>query len=100
MVKHVVMFNFNDVDGCSASENALVAKKLILGLEGKVPSLRSIEVGLNELDSNGAQDLVLIAIFDDFEGLKAYDVHPEHQSVSKHIRATGCERHAVDFTFY
>ena len=99
MVKHIVMFNFNDAEGRTAIENAQIAKDNVLSLLGKVPSLRSIEVGLNEIESNGAQTLALIATFDDYEGLEAYDKHPEHQIVVKHIRATGCERHAVDFTF-
>lgn len=99
MIKHIVMFNFNDAEGRTAKENAEIAKEIILGLDGKVPSLKSIEVGLNEVASNGAQDLVLIATFDDLDGLKEYDQHPEHQVAVRHIKATGCERHAVDFTF-
>ncbi len=99
MIKHIVMFNFNDAEGRTAKENAEIAKEIILGLDGKVPSLKSIEVGLNEVASNGAQDLVLIATFDDLDGLKEYDQHPEHQVAVRHIKATGYERHAVDFTF-
>ena len=98
MIKHVVMFNFKDAEGRTSLENAQMAKDLILSLLGKVPSLRSVEVGLNELESNGAQSFCLITTFDDYEGLKEYSDHPEHQQVLKHIRATGGDRHAVDFT--
>ncbi len=99
MVKHVVMFSFKDAEGKTALENAQIAKEKGLALMGRVPTLRSMEIALNELESNKCHDLVLIATFDDFEGLKAYDEHPEHQEVVKHIRATFSERHAVDFTY-
>ncbi len=99
MVKHVVMFDFKDAEGKTALENATIAKEKGLALMGKVPSLRSMEMGLNELESVTCHDLVLIATFDDFDGLKAYDEHPEHQKVVAHIRATAHNRQAVDFTY-
>ncbi len=99
MVKHVVMFDFKDAEGRTALENAQIAKDMGMALMGKVPSLRSMEIGLNELESVKCHQLVLIATFDDFEGLKEYDAHPEHQEVVKHIRSTFTERHAVDFTY-
>ncbi len=99
MVKHVVMFDFKDAEGRTALENAQIAKDMGLALMGKVPTLRSMEIALNELESVKSHDLVLIATFDSFEGLKEYDEHPEHQKVVKHIRATFTERHAVDYTF-
>ncbi len=99
MVKHVVMFDFKDAEGRSALENAQIAKEKGLALMGKVPTLRSMEIALNELESVKCHQLVLIATFDDFNGLQEYDEHPEHQEVVKHIRATFTERHAVDFTY-
>ncbi len=99
MVKHVVMFDFKDAEGKTALENAKITKEMGEALMGKVPSLRSMEIEINELKSETSQDLVIIATFDDFDGLKAYDVHPEHQKVVTHIKATAGNRHAVDFTF-
>ncbi len=99
MVKHVVMFSFKDANGKTAKENAELAKKMGMELEHAVPTLKSIEIGLNEMESNKSHDLVLICTFDDYDGLKAYDSHPEHLKLVEHIRASFTERHAVDFTF-
>ncbi len=99
MLKHIVMFDFKDAEGRSAIENATIAKEKALALMGIVPTLRSMEVGLNEVESVTCHDFVLIATFDDIEGLKAYDEHPEHQKVVSHIKATAHNRQAVDFTY-
>ncbi len=99
MVKHVVFFDFFDAEGRTALENAQITKEMGEALMGKVPSLRSMEIGLNGLKSDTSQDLVIIATFDDFKGLEEYDVHPEHKKVVVHIRATGKNRHAVDFEY-
>ncbi len=99
MVKHVVMFSFKESDEKTAAEHAQTVKKMGLALLGTIESLKSIEMGINEVESNKSHDLVLISTFDDYDGLKAYDAHPEHQKVVEYIKAHFTERHAVDFTF-
>ncbi len=46
-----------------------------------MPSLRSMEVGIDFMGSERSYDLVLIATFDDEAGLAAYDKHPSHEEV-------------------
>ncbi|MFI3257290.1 MAG: Dabb family protein [Spirochaetales bacterium] len=94
MIKHIVMFKFKE----NAHENAQKLKEMALALYGKIPALRSIDIGINEKPSDAAQDLVLTGEFDDFDGLQEYAVHPEHQKVLEFIKAHTSERHVVDYT--
>lgn len=92
MVKHIVMQKFlNKAD-------AAQAKNMLDALMGVVPSLRSMEVGVNELPGERAFDLVLIATFDDMQGLHAYDEHPAHAAVRAFIKPRRSQSASVDFT--
>lgn len=93
MVRHVVCQKFADV------ADAQEAARMLRALSGTVPTLRSMEVGLNELASERAYDLVLIATFDDMEGLHAYDAHPAHEAVRAFIKPRRTGTVSVDYTF-
>lgn len=92
MIKHVVCQKFSD------KADAKEAARMLRALLGVVPTLRSMEVGLNELESERAFDLVLIAAFDDMEGLHAYDAHPAHAEVRAFIKPRRTGTVSVDYT--
>ena len=91
MITHIVTFKLNDPDEAAA------CKAMLDGLVGKVPSLRSMVVGVNVVESARAHTLALIATFDDLEGLEAYQVHPAHEEVAGQLRAASSAIAAVDF---
>ena len=91
MLTHVVCLKFPDPD--YAPE---VARRLA-DMEGRIPSMRSIEVGLDIVHSGRSYDLVLITRHDDLAGMEAYQVHPVHQEVLAFIRSTSPASVAVDF---
>lgn len=93
MITHIVTFKLHD----ESREEAERCKALLDGLVGKVPSLRSMTVGVNVVESPRAHTLGLIATFDDLEGLEAYQVHPDHQEVAGQLRAASSAIAAVDF---
>ncbi len=93
MVRHVVCQKF------AIAEDAQEAARMLRALVGTVPTLRSMEVGLNELASERAYDLVLIATFDDINGLHAYDSHPAHAAVRAFIKPRRTGTVSVDYTF-
>ena len=93
MVKHVVCHKLTD-----ASEAQHICE-MLRGLLGKVPTLRSMEAGVDFLRSERSYNLVLIATFDDREGLAAYDVHPAHQAVRAYIKKYKLQSAAVDFEY-
>ena len=91
MITHIVTCKLNDPD------DAERCKARLDGLVGTVPSLRSMVVGVNVVESPRAHTLALIATFDDLEGLEAYQVHPAHQEVAQHLRAASSAIAVVDF---
>lgn len=90
---HVVQMKFADPTPAVLGR----AVELLRGLEGKIPELRAIEVGLDILHSARSFDLVLITRFDSLAALEAYQAHPEHVEVLEYLRTVLERSVAVDF---
>lgn len=100
MIRHIVSFKFKEeAEGKTARENGLAAKEMLLGLMGKVPTLRKMEVGVDITEGTGNYTLCLISEFDDMEGLNVYAVHPEHLKVVDFIKKVNEGRSCVDYEF-
>lgn len=94
MIVHIVMFKFKDENKDSNVKE--VAKRLYDLIE-LVPTLKSIEVGINFTESDRAFDLSLYSTFDTKEDLQAYAVHPEHLKVVEFIKFVTAESKVVDY---
>jgi hypothetical protein len=70
---------------------------LLRSLEGNVPSLEAIEVGVNWLDDPQAFDIVLITRFASRQDAEAYRAHPFHRGVAGRLAAMASTRSVVDF---
>jgi hypothetical protein len=95
MVKHIVMFDFKDEN---KKENLIKAKKMLELLTITVPTLKSMEVGLNFSEETRAMDLSIITEFEDQEGLELYANHPEHLKVVDFIKTVVSSSKVVDYT--
>ncbi|RLA65650.1 MAG: Dabb family protein [Epsilonproteobacteria bacterium] len=84
MLVHIVMFNFKEKN---KKTNIIQAKQMLEQLMGTVPSLRSMDIGLNIIEADRAMDLSIISVFESKEGLDAYDIHPAHQEVLIFIKS-------------
>lgn len=93
MITHIVTFKFTD----RSPEHLAHCKALLDGLLGTVPTLESMVVGINIVESPRAYDLGLIAHFEDLEGLEDYQVHPAHVEVATYLRSKAEAVSAVDF---
>ena len=93
MLTHVVLFKLTD----RSAENVARTREVLRSLEGKVPSLRGLEVGGNVVASARAYDIALIGRFDDLAGLEAYQGHPEHIQVLDYLQTVLETAVAVDF---
>ncbi len=85
MIKHIVLFKLRDDVEKSVKDTRLPEiRTQFNALMGVIPTLRSIEIGIN---CNPAEkfDLSLEATFDDMEGLKAYATAPRHVAVAKQV---------------
>ncbi|BAF72825.1 Dabb family protein [Sulfurovum sp. NBC37-1] len=94
MIVHIVMFKFKEEN---KKANIIQAKQMLENLMGAVPSLRSIDVGVNFSEEERAMDLSIITSFEGREGLDAYAIHPEHLKVVDFIKEVVEYSKVVDY---
>lgn len=96
-IKHIVMW---DLRGESSEEKAAAAnqvKHAFEGLNGKIPGLIKLEIGIDFSRIDYACDVVLYSEFDSREALQAYATHPEHLRVRDELAGVRVSRHQVDY---
>lgn len=97
MVKHIVLWNFNE--GMTPAEKKAAGEKmksLLEPIREKVPGALKIQVILNELDSSN-REVALVSAFDTLEALEAYKIHPDHIAAGKFVRSVTCDRSCMDY---
>lgn len=97
MVKHIVLWNFNE--GMSPEEKKAAGEKvkaLLEPIKQKVPGALEIQVVLNKLDSSN-RDVALISSFESVEALNTYQTHPDHVEAGKYVRSVTCNRSCMDY---
>ena len=94
MVVHIVMFRFKDEN---RDKNIEKTKDMLYALPELVPSLKTMEVGVNFTDSPRAFDLSLYSTFETKDALNAYAIHPEHLKVVEFIKSVTIETKVVDY---
>ncbi len=98
MIKHIVAWKLKDeAHGLSKAEVALKIKEILEELQGQIPGLLKIEVGIDFSQTAQSADVVLYSEFTDRAALDAYQVHPLHQAGKEYIGAAVTERRLVDF---
>ena len=93
MIKHIVMFKLSE----KTPENMEYAIKSLKSLEGNIETLKAIEIGSDFLESERSYDIVLIAQFDNQEGLEIYAQHENHLPVVKIMRSLCTSSVVVDY---
>ena len=94
MIKHIVCFKLKD-NSLAECERA---RDVLLSMDGNVPQLRGIEVGIDFLHSERSYDLILEVLLDDEAALESYQNDPYHCSVvKKHMHSVRESSVAVDY---
>jgi len=93
MITHIVLFKMKDRSGSDARK----IRDALLGMKGRIPGMRDLEVGLDYLRSERSYDVALITRHDSREALEAYQVHPVHEEVKKLIVELREASVSVDF---
>lgn len=96
MLRHIVMMNFSDRESLEITSSK--TKLMLEELETSIESLLNMEVGLNFSTRPTAFDLVLIADFDNEDGLNIYRDHPEHIKVLNYLKTVIEKTAVVDYT--
>ena len=91
MITHIVLFKLID------RRDAQKARDVMVGMKGKIPQLRHLEVGVDVLHSERSYDLALVTKFDSMEDMKAYQAHPVHVEVQKYMTSVRESSVTVDY---
>jgi len=98
MIKHIVAWKLKDIaEGKSKQENALKAKKLLESLNGKIPGMLHLEVGIDFSKTDSSSDIVLYSEFEDKKSLDEYQKHAEHEKIKPFIKLIIIERRLIDY---
>ena len=94
MIKHIVCFKLAE----PTAELLQKTKDILLSMDGNVPEVRSIEVGLDVLHSPRSYDVVLQVVVDDMTALDSYQKDKYHCDVVKtHMHAVASSSIALDY---
>jgi hypothetical protein len=77
--------------------NALKLKQLLEGLNGRIPGLLKLEIGIDFSKEGESSDVVLYSEFESNAALQAYQVHPAHNEVISFVKSVRSERRVVDY---
>ena len=98
MVKHIVFWKVKESLVGQEREQALrTIKDGFEALQGVIPGLLHIEVGLDFSKSPESADFVLYSEFDSRAALDGYAAHPAHQAMLPLVRDVRIERRVVDY---
>ena len=98
MVKHIVIWKLKETaSGNDKATNARLAKEKLEALNGKIPGLLKLEVGIDFLHSESSGDIALYSELESKEALAVYQEHPLHKEAGTFIREIVCGRTTADF---
>lgn len=86
-----------NAEGNSKAINAQKAKQMLEALNGKIPGLIKLEVGIDFSRTDSSSDIVLYSEFETREALENYQNHPDHLAVKQFIGAIRTERRIIDY---
>jgi len=91
MIRHIVMWKLRD------RADATILKERLEALNGRIPGLIQVQVGIDFLQSQQSADLVLVADLENRQALDIYQQHPEHQAVVPLVKAAAVSRTVADY---
>lgn len=97
MIKHIVLWNVRGESPEQKAEAANLVKHASEGLNGKIPGMRRLEIGIDINRIDYACDVVLYSEFDSHEALQAYATDLEHLRVRDDLVGVQTSRHRVDY---
>ncbi|MDR1678606.1 MAG: Dabb family protein [Prevotellaceae bacterium] len=98
MVKHIVIWKLKEFAlGNDKAANALLVKEKLESLNGKIPGLLRLEVGIDFLQAESSGDIVLYSELENREALSVYQEHPLHKEAGLFVREVVCGRSSADF---
>ena len=97
MIRHVVSWKLNGADAAARAEQAATITAQLTALPALIPEILALQVGTNSVGPDTNWDAVLIADYESFAALQAYQVHPDHVAAAAIIGTLVASRSTVDF---
>jgi hypothetical protein len=97
MVKHIVFWKMKEMPAQQRDKALGEIKAGFEALQGVIPGLLRIEVGIDFLKSPESSDFSLYCEFESRAALDAYQAHPAHQAMVPLVRDVRIERRVVDY---
>jgi Stress responsive A/B Barrel Domain len=97
MIKHIVMWRISGSSDQGKTDAMNFVKRAFESLNGKIPGMRMLEIGIDTSRVDYACDVVLYSEFDSPDALANYANHPEHLRVKEMIGEIRIARHQVDY---
>ena len=100
MIKHIAMFKFKAFESEEEKEGYYERlRKAFDGLDKKVPEIKFLQIGFDELQSEASFDFIVNVVIENLESLSAYANHPEHLKAASVVREMMVDRKVIDYTF-
>ncbi len=94
MITHIVFFKLKE----PTPENVAATRDRLMGMAGKIPEVRHLEVGVDVIRSERSYDLAILTRFDSLAALQAYQTHPLHAGeVVPYVKSVCSSIVAVDY---
>ena len=98
MIKHLVFWKLKDhALGNDKAANAVLIKRELEALRGRIPGLLAIQVGIDFLHGETSSDVALYSELASREALTAYQAHPLHKAAGAAFKEAIAERRSVDY---
>lgn len=97
MVKHIVFWRLKDMPAPQREQALREIKAGFEALQGVIPGLLRIEVGVDFLRSAESSDFSLYCELESRAALDVYQAHPAHQAMVPLVRDVRIERRVVDY---
>ena len=95
MIRHIVLFKIKD----EYKHELPQLVEAFYGMKGKIEGMLDLQAGQDIRHSERSYDLALITVFDSLEAFQAYQTHPVHLPVKKHMHEVRSASVACDFAF-
>ncbi len=98
MIKHIVIWRLKEhAEGADKMTNAQKIKRDLEALNGRIPGLIKLEIGLDFSCGEFSGDIILYSELASKQALADYQVHPEHKAAGTFVVACTAERRVVDY---
>ncbi|HAF30608.1 MAG TPA: stress responsive protein [Bacteroidales bacterium] len=100
MIRHIIMFKFKDVQNDSERiEKAERIKASFGQLQKSIPVVKSYEIAVNSRKTEFSYDVAIISEYTNWDDLKIYLNHPEHQKAIGLCKDIQKEKAVIDYEF-